>query len=90
MSGDGAQSAALLAKQLKGKQVARAGRGRALSACCGSQACFVCSHLPPKCSPTPRPPDLTKNPNDYFSAGLVREDNMYEWEMMVVGPPETL
>jgi hypothetical protein len=34
--------------------------------------------------------DLTKNPSDYFSAGLVREDNIYEWEMMVVGPPETL
>ncbi|CAG2165557.1 unnamed protein product [Oppiella nova] len=34
--------------------------------------------------------DLKKNPVDGFSAGLVDENNLYKWEVMIVGPPDTL
>ncbi|KAI8081366.1 ubiquitin-conjugating enzyme/RWD-like protein [Halteromyces radiatus] len=33
--------------------------------------------------------DLQRNPVDGFSAGLV-DDNIYEWEIMVMGAPDTL
>lgn len=33
--------------------------------------------------------DLKKNPVDGFSAGLVDDNNIYKWEVMIVGPPET-
>ena len=34
--------------------------------------------------------DLAKCPVDGFSAGLVDENNIYEWDIMIIGPPETL
>ena len=34
--------------------------------------------------------DLTKCPVDGFSAGLVDENNIYEWDIMIIGPPDTL
>ncbi|KAL4071683.1 ubiquitin-conjugating enzyme/RWD-like protein [Scleroderma yunnanense] len=34
--------------------------------------------------------DLTKRPVEGFSAGLVDDDNLYEWEVMIIGPPDTL
>lgn len=34
--------------------------------------------------------DLTKSPVDGFSAGLVDENNIYEWDIMIIGPPDTL
>ena len=34
--------------------------------------------------------ELSKNPVDGFSAGLVSDDNIYEWEIMIIGPPDTL
>ncbi|KAI5984656.1 ubiquitin-conjugating enzyme [Pisolithus albus] len=34
--------------------------------------------------------ELTKRPVEGFSAGLVDDDNLYEWEVMVIGPPDTL
>jgi hypothetical protein len=36
------------------------------------------------------PPELTKNPVEGFSAGLADDNNLYEWEVMIIGPPETL
>ncbi|KAI9259907.1 ubiquitin-conjugating enzyme/RWD-like protein [Sporodiniella umbellata] len=33
--------------------------------------------------------DLQKNPVDGFSAGLI-EDNVYEWEILIIGAPETI
>ncbi|XP_065054793.1 ubiquitin-conjugating enzyme E2 G1-like [Rhopilema esculentum] len=33
--------------------------------------------------------DLNKNPVDGFSAGLIDDDNLFQWEVMVLGPPET-
>lgn len=33
--------------------------------------------------------DLNKNPVEGFSAGLVEESNPYEWEIMIIGPPDT-
>ncbi|KAJ3843313.1 ubiquitin-conjugating enzyme [Lentinula raphanica] len=34
--------------------------------------------------------ELTKHPVEGFSAGLVDENNLYEWEVLVIGPPDTL
>lgn len=34
--------------------------------------------------------ELAKNPVEGFSAGLVNENNIYEWEVLIMGPPETL
>ncbi|KAN0039834.1 hypothetical protein ACTA71_007071 [Dictyostelium dimigraforme] len=34
--------------------------------------------------------ELNKSPIDGFSAGLVDESNIYEWQIMIMGPPDTL
>lgn len=34
--------------------------------------------------------DLTKNPVEGFSAGLVDDSNLFEWQITVIGPPDTL
>ncbi|EGO28541.1 hypothetical protein SERLADRAFT_459079, partial [Serpula lacrymans var. lacrymans S7.9] len=34
--------------------------------------------------------ELTKHPVEGFSAGLVDENNLYEWEILIIGPPDTL
>ncbi|KAJ8594129.1 ubiquitin-conjugating enzyme [Rhizopogon salebrosus TDB-379] len=33
--------------------------------------------------------ELTKHPVEGFSAGLVDDNNLYEWEIMIIGPPDT-
>jgi len=33
--------------------------------------------------------ELTKRPVEGFSAGLVDDSNIYEWEIVIVGPPDT-
>ena len=33
--------------------------------------------------------ELDKNPPEGFSAGLIDDDNLFKWEIMVVGPPDT-
>jgi ubiquitin-conjugating enzyme E2 G1 len=35
-------------------------------------------------------PDLQKNPVDGFSAGLVDDDNILEWSIVIMGPTDTL
>ncbi|XP_008812035.1 ubiquitin-conjugating enzyme E2 7-like [Phoenix dactylifera] len=34
--------------------------------------------------------DLSKNPVDGFSAGLVDDNNIFEWSVTIIGPPDTL
>lgn len=34
--------------------------------------------------------ELSRNPPEGVSVGLVSDDNVFEWELMIVGPPETL
>ncbi|KAL7412132.1 ubiquitin-conjugating enzyme [Mrakia frigida] len=34
--------------------------------------------------------ELRKKPVDGFSAGLVDDDNLLEWEVLIIGPPDTL
>ena len=34
--------------------------------------------------------ELNRNPVDGFSAGLIDENNIYNWEVLLMGPPETL
>ncbi|KAJ7387388.1 ubiquitin-conjugating enzyme E2 G1 [Desmophyllum pertusum] len=31
--------------------------------------------------------ELTKHPTEGFSAGLIDDENLLKWELMVVGPP---
>ena len=33
--------------------------------------------------------ELNKHPTEGFSAGLVDEDNLFEWQILVVCPPDT-
>uniref|UniRef100_A0A5S6QMW1 E2 ubiquitin-conjugating enzyme n=1 Tax=Trichuris muris TaxID=70415 RepID=A0A5S6QMW1_TRIMR len=33
--------------------------------------------------------ELKKKPVDGFSAGLVNDDDVYRWEVLVIGPPDT-
>lgn len=33
--------------------------------------------------------DLQKCPVDGFSAGLIDDDDFYQWEVMIMGPPDT-
>ena len=33
--------------------------------------------------------DLSRNPVDGFSAGLVDDANIFEWQVTVIGPPDT-
>eukprot|EP01099_Mayorella_cantabrigiensis_P006746 TRINITY_DN573_c0_g1_i1.p1 TRINITY_DN573_c0_g1~~TRINITY_DN573_c0_g1_i1.p1 ORF type:complete len:168 (-),score=35.42 TRINITY_DN573_c0_g1_i1:152-655(-) len=34
--------------------------------------------------------ELTKHPVEGFSAGLVDDDNLFEWRVMILGPQDTL
>ena len=34
--------------------------------------------------------EVIKNPVDGFSAGLADEDNLYVWDIMIMGPNESL
>lgn len=34
--------------------------------------------------------ELTKRPVDGFSAGLVDDSNLFEWQITIMGPPDTL
>ncbi|TDL26988.1 ubiquitin-conjugating enzyme [Rickenella mellea] len=34
--------------------------------------------------------ELNKHPVEGFSAGLVDDDNLLEWEVLIIGPPDTL
>jgi len=38
----------------------------------------------------PRVAELSRNPIEGFSAGLVDDCNVFEWQVTVMGPPETL
>ncbi|KAI0986849.1 hypothetical protein GJ496_008018 [Pomphorhynchus laevis] len=33
--------------------------------------------------------ELMKNPVDGFSAGLVSDENVFEWDVLIMGPPDT-
>jgi ubiquitin-conjugating enzyme E2 G1 len=33
---------------------------------------------------------LSKHPVDGFSAGLVDDSNVFEWQVTIIGPPDTL
>jgi len=34
--------------------------------------------------------ELNRNPPEGVSVGLVDDDNIFQWELLIVGPPETL
>ena len=34
-------------------------------------------------------PELTKKPVEGFSAGLLEDDDLYTWEVLIIGPPDT-
>lgn len=35
------------------------------------------------------PPELQKKPVEGFSAGLVDDDDIYRWEVLIMGPADT-
>lgn len=50
------------------------------------------SSLPPSILSSHYPLDLTelvKKPHEGFSAGLIDEDDLYKWEILIIGPPDT-
>lgn len=34
--------------------------------------------------------ELNKNPVEGFSAGLIDDNDIYRWEVLIIGPPDTL
>jgi len=34
--------------------------------------------------------ELSRNPIEGFSAGLVDDTNVFEWQITVIGPPDTI
>jgi hypothetical protein len=44
----------------------------------------------PEVASVSSPAELTKNPVDGFSAGLVDDSNIFEWQLTIIGPPDTL
>uniref|UniRef100_A0A671QRV0 UBC core domain-containing protein n=1 Tax=Sinocyclocheilus anshuiensis TaxID=1608454 RepID=A0A671QRV0_9TELE len=36
------------------------------------------------------PIELNKNPVEGFSAGLIDDNDLYRWEVLIIGPPDTL
>ncbi|XP_015676547.1 ubiquitin-conjugating enzyme E2 G1 isoform X1 [Protobothrops mucrosquamatus] len=36
------------------------------------------------------PNELNKNPVEGFSAGLIDDNDLYRWEVLIIGPPDTL
>ena len=34
--------------------------------------------------------ELSRNPIEGFSAGLVDDTNVFEWQITVMGPPDTI
>jgi ubiquitin-conjugating enzyme E2 G1 len=34
--------------------------------------------------------ELAKHPDEGFSAGLVDENDIFTWQVMIMGPPDTL
>ena len=34
--------------------------------------------------------ELSRNPIEGFSAGLVDDSNVFEWQITVLGPPDTM
>lgn len=47
------------------------------------------AHVPDLIFPNFFVPELQKNPVEGFSAGL-EDDNIFKWEVMIVGPTDTL
>lgn len=34
--------------------------------------------------------ELNKNPVEGFSAGLIDDNDIFRWEVLIIGPPDTL
>ena len=43
----------------------------------------------PPCRLPVSPAELSKKPVEGFSAGLIDDSNIFDWEVMIYGPPET-
>lgn len=85
------QAMLLLRKQLKGACV-RACARRAHTPARESPPCFCARGAPAGLTGPllPRHAELSKNPVDGFSAGLVDDSNVFEWQITIMGPPDTI
>ena len=50
---------------------------------------FVCILIIPRCVFLLTCIELQKNPVEGFSAGLVDDEDIYKWEVIIIGPPDT-
>ena len=53
-----------------------------------SAAATTTRHMLPH--PAPAAAELSRNPIEGFSAGLIDDSNVFEWEIMIMGPPDTM
>lgn len=63
-----------------------------LRLCCKLRAPYpptLAPHLPEPSENTP-PSELNKNPPEGVSVGLADDDNMFMWELLLVGPADTV
>ena len=73
MADDASQAALILSKQLRGMS-----RPRTVPTAIANRLTRFAAAA-----------DLQKNPVDGFSAGLVDDGNLFEWDVVVMGPPDT-
>jgi hypothetical protein len=83
VSNVGAASTLLLKKELRGTAVPAL-----VVACAGRRVCMLLTHA--RGGGGHNNTELQKSPVEGFSAGLVDDNNMYEWEILIMGPPDTL
>ena len=85
------QASLLLRKQLKGAGVGFASAAEALckllSAAVRCVGLYSCTSAP--LTRAVRDAELTKRPVEGFSAGLVDDINLFEWQVTIMGPPDT-
>ncbi|XP_071992247.1 ubiquitin-conjugating enzyme E2 G1 isoform X1 [Engystomops pustulosus] len=74
--------------------------------CCSARSQVACSCRPPARQRSPprysmtepqsalllrrQLAELNKNPVEGFSAGLIDDNDLYRWEVLIIGPPDTL
>jgi len=85
MAKSNSQAALLLAKQLRGMNI-----HSVVLFCCSLRSNLKLSFILFFFNFIWATSDLRKSPVEGFSAGLVDDSNVFEWEIIIIGPPDTL
>lgn len=56
----------------------------------GAMFCRSTCCLTPQTAKRKLSAELSKSPVDYFSAGLVDDSNVFEWDVTIIGPSDTI